>query len=861
MKRSFALLACTLFACTDFTDITRGVCGNGLLEVGEDCDNEAASCVRCAVTCDAADDCPDGEYSCGNDGFCHAPGGQLAEPSAPVTFQADDLRVTDIDRDGAGDVIGVSKTSIIVRKGDAEGALSSLSSFVIPAQSGPPAFGDLDGDGSLDVTLATPDGIVTFTSRFGVLSPVAIEQPLFAEDGAVLNFLRLFPIGQLELGGLIEVNNVIQLVVITFLGPVPRIDAVAPCVDTRGVLDGDDLALSTFELYRVTAPDAFDREVLVSFATTGGRACVTSVHGNVLAGYTFDDISPTNATTTRPAILADVDPDADRCPGLIDSDAGAAALTQFDGVASGGHCTLANVRTNLAVAQNAPADARAIGRIELDPPIAGLGRDTLVLTSGVYVHLPVAAPPEFPQPTLIEMYSSNGRNLAFVATADLDNDGDTDAVLATSDQDDLDVLFRFPGGLQLLRIDTASQISALALGDFDGNGVRDIAYTETEGDHHDLMIAYGTADRPLDPIQVGTLSGVGSLTPIQFPDSVDTLGIVEDLAVIQPGAGTDGASLFSQLHGSPQRTMLSFFDPRTDDQRETTILRGAVIGDFVDDPPALHRDLVAIGSPRPGSSSGMRAWRVAGTPLGLDTVPTTGVAANGFADCTGSGVCVQNAEYLAFPIGAGHDVVLAVDREQPARAVLVDPASSGSGLERTEVSVVTQGVPAGAVVRSLHAADLDGDGRLEIIASFQAADAGEVRVCSIDAAGIPQACEDLTTVVAAAVPGVGPCIDAAPGALHDSTQPAPPGVDLVVLCRDGAQTSLFRVHKDGDYVVAALEAHAIGMTAIRLDDVTGDGLDDVIAMIGTGGSQSVIVFSQCSSRERGACQKATGVQP
>ena len=85
------LLTVLLVGCTDFTDVARNVCGNGLLEPGEDCDNDAANCVRCAVTCDLPSDCPSGAYACGVDGFCHAPGGQLADPTAPVTFQADDF--------------------------------------------------------------------------------------------------------------------------------------------------------------------------------------------------------------------------------------------------------------------------------------------------------------------------------------------------------------------------------------------------------------------------------------------------------------------------------------------------------------------------------------------------------------------------------------------------------------------------------------------------------------------------------------------------------------------------------------------------------------------------------------------------
>src|SRR5688500_14284791 len=171
-------LACFLVGCTDFDDVDRNICGNGLLEAGEDCDSNDPSCVRCAVACAIDSDCPTDAYACGVDGFCHAPGGELARPSAPVTFRADSMRVTDIDHDGRGDVVGVSRTSISVRYGDAVGALTAVDSFVTPAQSGPASFGDLDGDGSLDVTLSTIDGLVTYTSSFGTLSAIDVEQPL-----------------------------------------------------------------------------------------------------------------------------------------------------------------------------------------------------------------------------------------------------------------------------------------------------------------------------------------------------------------------------------------------------------------------------------------------------------------------------------------------------------------------------------------------------------------------------------------------------------------------------------------------------------------------------------------------------------
>jgi hypothetical protein len=109
--------------------------------------------------------------------------------------------------------------------------------------------------------------------------------------------------------------------------------------------------------------------------------------------------------------------------------------------------------------------------------------------------------------------------------------------------------------------------------------------------------------------------------------------------------------------------------------------------------------------------------------------------------------------------------------------------------------------------------------------------------------------------VRAIAPDVTACIDAAPLTLYNGTGEDSPGKDLVLLCREGETTSLFKMSNGA---VFALEARAAGMQRIRAGDVTGDGIDDVIAIVGTGGSQSLIVFKQCDSRELGACQKTAG---
>ncbi|MBX3161960.1 MAG: VCBS repeat-containing protein [Deltaproteobacteria bacterium] len=853
-------------ACTDFGSIEPNVCGNGIVEAGEDCDADDARCVRCAIVCTASAECPTSDYACGVDGFCHAPGGVLGAASAPVAFQADDLRITDVNGDGLGDVVGVSKTSIVVRFGDAAGALSASESFVTPAQSGPAAFGDVDADGRLDLTLSTADGLVSFTSRFGTLSPIDIEEPIRNEHGEPMDILHMFPIGPQQLGTFIDDGQGrVFLVVIDLLRGDQGVFVDAPCLGRIGVLTKPRFRVDRLDVYQATPRGALVGDLVVSFTTDTGQLCATSIHGGTLTGFSFADVTPPGAALLQQKpVLADLDTDADPCPSLVNSDGGAGALRVWDGRMVGGRCVLdaaGPAGAALPPAPFAPASAVAVGRIPISPAIPTVSSDALVLTNGVYVHAPS-------QHAFAVIYQSS-RRLAKVATADLDNDGDIDAVLAVEGEDDLDVLYRYPLGVELLRLDTAGQVTSITIGDYDGNGIPDIAYTETSTDHQKMMVAYGTPDRPLPGAQVGTFSAIASVTPIQVPDSVDQLAIAEDLFVLQPPAAPGKAPTSTLLHGSPQRTMLSFFDPRADDVRPQTLPRGAVVGNFVDSNP-LRLDLLAVATPTPGATVGLLAFRIAGGESGLDPSPNRGVAATGLADCPGGdGVCVDDALYLAFPLSPTRDVVIAVDRATPPHAARLDPSgpASASSLGSQPLPVVTTGVPAGARVRSLHAADVDGDGAPELIASFaggaQGSAVGSVRACTV-AGGVPAACTDLAPLVVGVVPGIVACIDAAPGRVGPRGPFSAPSaaVDLVMLCQAAgnattpAQSSLFRVFHDGAQLVADPTplGNAANLRAVRLADVTGDGVDDVIAVQGET-SRALLVFPQCSSRDAAACRK------
>jgi hypothetical protein len=844
--KSTLLAALALAGCTSFDSLQRNTCGNGLVEEGEDCDSTAATCVRCGITCDESTPCGDG-YACGVDGFCHAPGGALGRPVQGGSFLADEYRVTDVDGDDIGDVIGLSKTSIVIRHGAASGSLSNVESQLTPAQTGPAAFGDLDGDGSLDLTIATPDGLVSYASPYGDLSAVPVSAAITdAMTNQPVDLRYAFTINPLVLGAFFADNGNIFVVLVDFLNQSASV-AAAPCGMAVPVAQFSPDLVDSY-----STPDGAD--TVITMPVTGGKLCVMALHHGLLQS-TITAIPPAAAPTiTHRAVLADLDNDGDPCPDVINSEGGAGALRHWDGVMLGGHCTLKAAAIGgdpLPPIPGAP-NGVAVGRIELKPPQGGAAPDALVTSDGVYFFGP-AAPAGF-----VNVYRST-RKLAHAYNADIDGDGQTDAILSAEQQDDLDILYRsLLGTFQLLRIDTATEVATVATGDFDANGYLDIAYTERLPDHQRLAIAWGTSDRPLDPVPMVTFPDVTNIARVNFPSSTDPLFQVDDIIVLEPPlAGRPTA--YSILVGSTQRTVIPYFDPRLDARKNDTIFRAAVIGNFA---PAQggpdRRDVVGLAPTRPGAAtSGVRAWRVPGTDAGLDGTTNDGVMISGVNDCSlspGSGLCIEDAVYLPWPIASDKDIVFAIDRASPAHAVVVDPWSGS--LTAQPVSGITSMIPAGSVVHSLHAADVDGDGALDLVAAFQPRESGKggVLVCGVSGSTVGT-CTDLVTTITAAAPGTKSCVDATPSHVRAPVIGAPLASDVIALCHDDGST-IYRVYHDESGFHAEPLAHvAAPLTAIEVGDVTGDGVEDVVATAGDRGSQSLIVFPQCTTRTAATCGK------
>jgi hypothetical protein len=163
MKRSLRILAllaaCSAAACDDLPALQRNQCGNTIIEQGEDCDGAGVGdnpCNEvCRVECSESGACPTG-WGCGADGLCRQPTGLFVPLGNTVLVSAEKLDLADVDGDGRDDVVATRGGSVSVVYADPVGLSPETTDIALSVADSDlevPSAGDVDGDGRADLVL------------------------------------------------------------------------------------------------------------------------------------------------------------------------------------------------------------------------------------------------------------------------------------------------------------------------------------------------------------------------------------------------------------------------------------------------------------------------------------------------------------------------------------------------------------------------------------------------------------------------------------------------------------------------------------------------------------------------------------
>lgn len=836
-KASWALvvLAWAVQGCQDLPDVNRDECGNGVIEIGEDCEadvlddggNVVSQCGAsdganaCFYECSDTILCPDG-YDCGSDDRCRQASGRFTAGAA-VTLAVDDIAIGDVDGDGFDDVVAGSGTSLQVNFGSAQADLVATLDGLVSTPETALVLGDLDQSGTADVLLATTPGVETFHGA-----------PDRTIDPFSYPIAEFTPVAGLLLGAAYDIDPLQDADDVIFVwanqigfdlaGTFLTRMLPDPSGPTPGVAGGLAAPLPVARLgeSRIdpSPPSQQDPSVELALGYLGTQQIF--LYDITTAPFSINDsgvvLDPGGPLKLGSGMFFGYF-DGDACIDLVvHAGAGIGRLVVFRNTPAGADCT--GVLRAPVDLYTPATDIRLLGVADLD----GDAITDLVTSDGLHRVTGLG-------PWTVEMLAVAGTAYEGAQVVDLNGDDAPDVVAFRESQPDAEVLINAGVAFNRFVIPTSDPVLRLAAGDFDGDLTQDIAIVELDSSGEEavytISVSFGQFHGPPgERVTMDRFDGIAGMVSASVVGATGGLDAVDDLIVVEQLADAMQATV---LFGSGARAMNSPLLLMGDTGPESPA--SLVVGEL-DGAPGL--DLFTVGGRR-------TAFLFSGDGAGGFTEAGQGSWPGDFS--------TDDAIWTSGDIdGDGIGEIAAAERNErggvtASKVVLFTP--DVAALDATVLSEPDTFTGA----HSIELVDVDGDGDLDLLIGFDTDDAeeGSLQVGWNDGDSIDEL-EPLS--------GADGCIAAVPITLDGDAQP-----EMVALCRFGENgpggVKRFELRRfdavEPETLLAGSEplGESSGGRSTRLltGDIDGDGLDDVIVSTKGFETADVRVFIQSDKHD------------